>query len=603
MRIIQKFGGTSVVDEENVALKAIRAKGKEDENDVLVVVSARGKKTDELIKLAHEVNEKPNAREMDVLLATGEQESSSLIAMAVHAEGGKAISMTGQQLGIKTSDMHRAGRIRSIDTSRIVAEMNKGNIIIAAGFQGMNEHADVTTLGRGGSDTTAVALAVALDADKCEIYTDVKGVYTTDPRLVPHARRLDKISYDEMLELASAGAGVMHNRSIELAKKFNVPVVVRSSAPDHENDPGTLIGWESGSNVLGVCGVAVVRKEASVTVRGIPYSPAATATLFQKIADRNVVVDMIVQNVPHSGMTDISFSVAYKDLAMTVEAVDEALKEIGVGKCFADNRFFSKLSIVGDGMDAISSGEANRGIASTMFNAIAKCEDDEGDKLNIHMISTSDIKISVLIEDQEDGRYGRNALTEVHEAFQLGEESTNVEWSQLHSEDRIARNFSRGNARRLLQNMESFLVEDIHVDETQGCITLIDLADRPGCAAQVFERLRHTADVDMIVQGGGNDDLASLSFTVPADVSTQIAESLRSEGYHVLCTEKFAKITVSGSGLRSDTQVTAHVFSALSEAGTPIEMINTGEVSLSIGVALEHREAAERAIRRAFGIR
>ncbi|MDO4558422.1 MAG: aspartate kinase [Planctomycetia bacterium] len=607
MRIIQKFGGTSVVDEENVALKAIRAQGPVDHqgkggNEVLVVVSARGKKTDDLIKLAHEVNERPDPREMDVLLATGEQESSALIAMAIHAEGRRAVSLSASQLGIHSSEIHRAGRIRSIDTGRTQRELGDGKIVVAAGFQGINDNNDVTTLGRGGSDTTAVALAVALDADKCEIYTDVKGVYTTDPRLVPHARRLPKISYDEMLELASSGAGVMHNRSIELAKKFNVPLVVRSSAPDHENDPGTLIGWESGSTSRGICGVAVVRKEACVTIRGIPYSPEATATLFRKIADRNVVVDMIVQNVPHSGMVDISFSVAYRDLTATTEAAEEALREIGVGRCFADNQFFSKLSIVGDGMDAAVSGESSRGIASTMFSAIAGGREDDH-RLNIHAIATSDIRISVLIEDQEDGRYGRRALEMVHEAFALGEEPAITGVPVVQTEDRIATDFSRRNARRFLQNMESFLVEDIRVDRSQGCITLVDLEDRPGCAAEVFERLRTIANVDMIVQGGGNDELASLSFTVPSTTCARVADELKSKGYHVICEEQMAKIPVSGSGLRSDTHVTARVFAALAEAGTPIEMINTGEVSLSIGVSTEYCESAAAAIRHAFGIR
>ena len=607
MRIIQKFGGTSVVDEENVALKAIRAQGPVDENgcggnEVLLVVSARGRKTDDLIKLAHEVTDRPNPREMDVLLATGEQESSAMIAMAIQSEGRQAISLSGAQLGIRSSSLHRAGRIRSINTSRTQQELADGKIVVAAGFQGMNDQGDVTTLGRGGSDTTAVALAVALDADRCEVYTDVKGIYTTDPRLVPHARRLPKISYDEMLELASAGAGVMHSRSIELAKKFNVPLVVRSSAPDHENDPGTLIGWESGSSTQGICGVVVVRKEACVTIRGIPYSPSATATLFRHIADREVVVDMIVQSVPHSGVVDISFSVAHRDLAVTTEAAEEALREIGVGRCFADNRFYSKLSIVGDGMDPAVSGESSRGIASTVFHAIAGCEDEHGRNLNIHAIATSDIRVSVLIEDHEDGRLGRRALELVHEAFGLGDEP-GEEVIPVQIDERIATDFSRRNARRFLQNMESFLVEDIQVDRSQGCITLVDLVDQPGCAAEVFDRLRSRVNVDMIVQGGGADETASLSFSVPADECVKIADDLKSAGYQVLCEERFAKITISGSGLRSDTHVTARVFAALAEAGTPVEMINTGEVSLSIGVASEHCETAETAIRHAFGIR
>ena len=323
----QKFGGSSVADSQKIlaaARKAIRAQ--QQGNQVVVVVSAMGDNTDLLIDLARQITDQPPAREMDMLLSTGEQVSVALMAMAIHSLGHKAISLTGAQIGIVTDSTHTKARIQSISTERIRKALDAGNIVIAAGFQGIDESLDITTLGRGGSDTTAVALAAVLHADACEIYTDVDGVYTTDPRVVPEARQLRQISYDEMLELATAGAGVMHNRSIEFAKKFCVPVHVRSSFSDKN---GTMIVSEPEVAGLPVCGAAMIKNEARVTVLGVPDRPGAAITIFAKVTAKNIPMDMIAQNVAADGRADISFSVPRDELPHTIRAVEEAVKELG----------------------------------------------------------------------------------------------------------------------------------------------------------------------------------------------------------------------------------------------------------------------------------
>ncbi|MBL9122824.1 MAG: aspartate kinase, partial [Planctomycetaceae bacterium] len=320
--IVQKFGGTSVADSQKIlaaARKAIRAQLAG--NQVVLVVSAMGKNTDLLVDLAHQLNERPPAREMDMLLSTGEQVSVALMAMAIESLGHKAVSLTGAQIGIKTDSTHTKARIRSISTERMRRLLDEGYIVIAAGFQGIDEDFNITTLGRGGSDTTAVALAAVLGAAACEIYTDVDGVYTTDPRLLPAARMVKQVSYDEMLELASLGAGVMHSRAIEFGKKFSVPIHVRSSFTDK---PGSMIVAEPESAEQPVFGAALVKNEALVTLQGVPDRPGTSLTLFSKIAARAVAVDMIVQNVGAGGKADISFTVVRDDLPQTLDAVKEA---------------------------------------------------------------------------------------------------------------------------------------------------------------------------------------------------------------------------------------------------------------------------------------
>ncbi|MDA8744935.1 aspartate kinase, partial [Rubripirellula amarantea] len=325
--IVQKFGGTSVADVEKIkaaARKAIRAQHQG--HRVVMVVSAMGKNTDVLLELAGDIGDDMPAREMDMLLSTGEQVSVALVAMAIHSLGAKAISLTGGQIGMKTDNSFSKARIQSISTERIERLLDEGNIVVAAGFQGIDDDLNITTLGRGGSDTTAVALAAVLGADACEIYTDVDGVYTTDPRKLPEARRVEVVSYDEMLELASLGAGVMHSRSIEFAKKFGVPIHVRSSFSDTE---GTMIVAESESTTQPVSGAAMTADEARVTVLGVPDVPGKSQQIFSAIAKRKVAIDMVVQNIGQSGRADISFTVPKGELKATIAAIDSVIDKVG----------------------------------------------------------------------------------------------------------------------------------------------------------------------------------------------------------------------------------------------------------------------------------
>jgi len=456
--IVQKFGGTSVADSQKIlsaARKAIRAR--KEGHRVVMVVSAMGKNTDALISLAREITEEPPAREMDMLLSTGEQVSVALMAMAVHSLGHEAISMTGAQIGIVTDSTHTKARIKSISTDRLRGALDQNKIVIAAGFQGIDEAFNITTLGRGGSDTTAVALAAVLRADSCEIYTDVDGVYTTDPRMVPEARRVDRISYDEMLELASAGAGVMHNRSIEFAKKFSVPVHVRSSFSDQ---PGTMITDQTEAPGMPVCGAAKLKTEALLTVLGVPDRPGAAMTIFSRIADKHIPMDMIVQNVGAKGHADISFTVFRDDLPAALKAVETQHDDD-----------VSKISVVGAGM------ASQPGVAERMFRALA----EKG--INILMITTSEIKISVLVERQ----LAQEALRAVHEAFAL--EVPPAEPDGDGDGDAAKAGIATNNTAALvarLERMEELLIEDITLDASQARVTVVDLLDIPGLAAKVF---------------------------------------------------------------------------------------------------------------------
>src|SRR5438132_2465185 len=389
------------------ARRAIRAR--QTGNQVIVVVSARGDTTDELISLAREICDQPPAREMDMLLSTGEQISIALMAIAIQALGQPAISFTGAQIGIVTDSFHTKARIKNISTQRMRQALDEGKIVIVAGFQGIDEEYNITTLGRGGSDTTAVALAAVMKYDEstrngqvgCEIYTDVDGVYTTDPRLVPEARKIDMISYDEMLELASVGAGVMHSRSIEFAKKFHVPLQVRSSFSDVE---GTWIVPETEwmHNIM-VCGAAIVRDEARVNLRGVPDQPGVSHRVFSAMAEHNIVVDMIAQNVGSGGRAAIGFTVFKTDLPATLAVLRPLAAELQAQLRHEED--VSKVSIVGTGM------RKHAGVAERMFAALA------GEDINLKMITTGDIKISVLVNKAD----GVRALRAVHQAFGLHE--------------------------------------------------------------------------------------------------------------------------------------------------------------------------------------
>lgn len=568
--IVQKFGGTSVANPEKILKAARRAiRAQQEGNQVVMVVSAMGHSTDELIDLARQITDRPPAREMDMLLSTGEQVSVALVAMAIQSLGHKAVSMTGAQIGIKTDNTHGKARIKSIETARMRKVLDAGNIIIAAGFQGIDEDFNITTLGRGGSDTTAVALAAVLRADACEIYTDVDGVYTTDPRVVPEARRVSRISYDEMLELASLGAGVMHSRSIEFGKKFDVPIHVRSSFTDQ---PGTMIVAQPERPDQPVSGAAITKDEALITVEGVPDVPGTSLEIFSRIAAKNISVDMIVQNVGQSGKADISFTVPQLELEVTLEAVREAAKLVGAAGVVSDNSV-AKVSVVGLGM------ARQTGVAQKMFRALA----DAG--INIQMITTSEIKISVLVSRDES----QAALRIVHQAFELDKEPATkiVPISpQAPSSDAAAV------AERLQGiSMEGLTIDDISLDPSQARVTISGVPDAPGIAAKVFEEIAAAGIfVDMIVQShptaGGS---AVLSFTVPQKQLTQsvgvaerIAKSLGCKS--VTSSPIIAKLSVSGVGLRTHTGVAIRMFRALSEAGINLDLINTSEVRVNVVV-------------------
>ncbi len=399
--IVQKYGGSSVATIEkikNVAGNIVDYKKKG--YKVMAVVSALGDTTDELINLASKISKSPKERELDMLISTGEQVSSALLAMAVQELGYDAISFTGFQIGIITDGVFTKARIVKINSDRVKEQLNKGRIVIVAGFQGVNLNMEVTTLGRGGSDLTAVALAKSLDAHICEIYTDVEGVYTADPRIVDNARKISKISYDEMLELASLGAQVMQARSIEFAKKYGVRIHVRSSLSKNE---GTIIMEEvKAMEDIYVTGVAVDKNEAKVTICDVPDKPGIAARIFSKISEKNVNVDMIVQNVSRQGHTDVSFTVSKIDLPKTISISEKIAKDIGASVLVTDDKI-AKVSVVGVGM------KAHSGIAASMFRALAK------NRINIEMISTSEIKISCVIRL----KHADKAVKTLHKAFGL----------------------------------------------------------------------------------------------------------------------------------------------------------------------------------------
>jgi aspartate kinase len=583
--IVQKFGGTSVADSQKILAAARRAiRAQLEGHQVVVVVSAMGHTTDQLVELAGQITDKPPAREMDMLLSTGEQVSVALMAMAIHSLGHKAISMTGGQLGIVTDSTHTKARIRSICGDRIRQMLDEGNIVIAAGFQGVDDGLNITTLGRGGSDTTAVALAAALRADACEIHTDVDGVYTTDPRLVPEARKTARISYDEMLELASAGAAVMHNRSIEFAKKFSVPVHVRSSFSD---TPGTMIAALPESAGQPVCGAALMKNEARLTVLGVPDRPGAAMTVFSKVAARSVAMDMIVQNVGAAGQADISFTVPRDDLPAAVTAVEDAVKQLGAeGVSYDDN--VAKVSVVGLGMAAQS------GVANKMFLALA----EKG--INIQMISTSEIKISVLVERD----LAQEALRTVHEAFQLDAEPPAAAPS-AEQPSAAAGNHSAEIVARL-ERMEDMIIEDIALDQLQSRVTMVDLPDMPGLAAQVFDEIAEAGIfVDMIVQSIGRNGHANISFTVRREaldksvrVAADLAELLGCPP--PTSSPKVAKLSVFGTGIRSHTGVASRMFRCLAEAGINVDIISTSEVRINVIVDAAQGQQALAALEKEF---
>jgi len=645
--VVQKFGGSSVATAERIMAAARRAiRAKKAGNQVIIVVSARGDTTDELISLAKEISEHPPAREMDMLLATGEQISIALMAMAIQSLGEPAISFTGAQIGIVTDSFHTKARIKNISTQRLRDAVNEGKIVIVAGFQGVDENYNITTLGRGGSDTTAVALAAVMKLDLnlnpssqgssvttppsppsqggeaacfpsqgetvcsppceggagggevgCEIYTDVDGIFSTDPRIVPDARKMDAISYDEMLELASVGAGVMHSRSIEFAKKFDVPLQVRSSLSDVE---GTWIVPEADwMREVVVCGAAIVRDEARVSLEGVPDEPGISHRIFSAIAEQNIAVDMIAQNVGSGGRASIGFTVLRNELPNTLAVLVPLAASLGAR--IEHEEEVSKVSIVGTGM------RTHTGVAERMFAALSAAG------VNMKMITTGDIKISVLVNKAD----GVRALRAVHEAFGLEKPRPGaglpgaVSPSSFQSRtpavlDDIA---GRGLASitQKLSSMEEIVVSDVLLATDQGRITIFNLPDQPGNCSRVFQAVAAGGIVvDMIVQNLAGPGRAQLSFSVPREDLERALQLTRAvtmaidPGIQLVADPDIAKLFVLGVGMRTHTGVARRMFGALAERGINISMINTSEVRVSVVVSRGRGEEALAALKAAF---
>ncbi|MGB5202059.1 MAG: aspartate kinase [Sedimenticolaceae bacterium] len=404
--IVQKYGGTSVGSIERIQHVAARVKRQRERgDDVVVVVSAMAGETNRLIALASEISNDPSPREMDVLVSTGEQVTIALLCLALQEIGCDARSYTGAQVHILTDSAHSKARIKDIDHARVCADIRSGRVVVVAGFQGVDEHGDITTLGRGGSDTTAVAMAAALDADECQIFTDVDGVYTTDPRVEPKARKLDRITFEEMLEMASLGSKVLQIRSVEFAGKYNVPLRVLSSFED--GGEGTLITLEEDNvEAAKIAGIAFNRDEAKLTIRGVPDQPGVAYKIVGPVGEANIEVDMIVQNIAKDGSTDFTFTVNRSDYNRALDILNETANELGAREVVGDERIV-KISLVGVGM------RSHAGIASKMFATLSQ----EG--INIQMISTSEIKISVVVDE----KYLELGVRALHEAFDLAEES------------------------------------------------------------------------------------------------------------------------------------------------------------------------------------
>ncbi|MBL6713699.1 MAG: aspartate kinase [Pirellulales bacterium] len=585
--VVQKFGGTSVADPSKILAAARKAVARHQAGDqVVMVVSAMGKQTDALVRLAEEITDRPSAREMDMLLSTGEQVTVALMAMAAHSLGVEAVSLAGAQIGIRTDSSHTRARIRSISTDTIRGHLDRGAIVIAAGFQGIDQHGNITTLGRGGSDTTAVALAAVLDADLCEIYTDVDGIYTTDPRILPAASRLPTIAYDEMLEMASLGAGVMHARSIEFAKKFGVKVLVRSSFQD---GPGTLIAPATMAAGRTVSGVALARNESRLTIEGVPDEPGSSHRVVSGLTSAGIAVDMIVQNLAQDGRADISCTVASSDVQQALEVARRVAGEIGAAGVSCQEGL-AKVSAVGMGM------ESEQGVAGKMFASLA------AKQINVQMITTSEIKISALVERADADR----AVQAVHTTFGLELAATGSD-SDLDTATLERTPVSPLEVVQRLEGMEDLAIEDCQLDESQALVTFVDLPDTPGVAAEVFEEIGKAGLlVDMIVQSEPRNGKAELSFTVASENRELAATTARTiaeaRGARVADIPHVAKLSITGVGIRSHSAIAESLFQPLAEAGINIDLVSTSEVRLNVVVASEQGEEAIAILRQALGL-
>lgn len=592
--IVQKFGGSSVADARRIMAAAQRAvDAKRAGNQVVMVISARGDKTDELIDLARQIGDHPAPREMDMLLATGEQESVALVAMAIQALGEPSISLTGYQIGILTDSTYTKARIQRIQTDRMRRLLDEGNIVVAAGFQGIDSDFNITTLGRGGSDTTATALAAVLQADVCEIYTDVDGIYTTDPRLIKSARKMNRIAYDEMLELTSLGGGKMHSRSIEFAKKYRVPLLVR---PAYSMGEGTLIAPYEDDIVPMVTGVALVKSEAIVNLRNLPDRPGVLAALFGKMADRKIPIDMVIQDVAAGAVAEVSFTVPQDDLADALTAAQEAVKLLGAGEVHHGTNV-AKVSVVGAGM------RTHTGVAAQMFQSLSDAS------VNIQMITTSEIKISVLVNrDQKEA-----ALAAVHEGFALHQErGTTPSVGYRHgaaARPHVSRDELERDVVSRLASMEDIVVSEVQLDVQQSRVTVRHVSDQPGVAAEVFAAVAEGGVmVDLIVQNISHGQHADLSFTVPRGDLERCLLLLRElierwPGAELSFEKEIAMLSVMGIGLRSHTGVGERMFRALADAGVNVQMVNTSEIRISVVVGPNDSSKANEALLTTFGLK
>ncbi|MEI6379930.1 MAG: aspartate kinase [Cyanobacteriota bacterium ELA615] len=571
MLIVQKFGGTSVGTVERikaVAQRVIQSKGQN--NQVVVVVSAMGKSTDKLVNLAQQITDQPPKREMDMLLATGEQVSIALLSMALDALGQGAVSLTGAQVGIKTEAEHGRARILEINTDKIRQHLQQNKVVVVAGFQGVTSQEEITTLGRGGSDTSAVALAAALGADLCEIYTDVPGILTTDPRLVEEATLLSEITSDEMLELASLGAKVLHPRAVEIARNYGIPLVVRSSWSE---DPGTkVISSPVGTRSLigleitkAVDAVELETDQTKLALLHIPDSPGVAAKLFRALADQQVNVDLIIQSIHEGNTNDIGFTVNKQSLpkALSVDQVfgSEILIEEDV----------AKISISGAGMIG------RPGIAAKMFQTLANSN------INIEMISTSEIKVSCLIKSRD----GQLALENLMNAF------------EIYSNREITIPYSR----------ELPAVRGVALDDNQSKIAVKNVPNRPGTSAQIFALLAaKNISVDMIIQSQRSGLVAGevtkdIAFTVAQEDGENAALTLKETGFsEVIVDPNIAKVSIVGTGMVERPGVAADFFASLAQENINIQMIATSEIKVSCVVDKDHGAKALKAAHKAFNL-
>ncbi len=586
--IVQKYGGSSVGSVERIKAVSKRiGQTAQKGNQVVVVVSAMGKTTDGLVKLAQEISSKPCRREMDMLLSTGEQVSIALLSMALQELEQPAISLTGAQVGIVTEAQHSKARILEIKTERIERHLQQGKVVVVAGFQGITnfEELEITTLGRGGSDTSAVALAAALKADVCEIYTDVPGILTTDPRIVPEAKLMDEITCDEMLELASLGAKVLHPRAVEIARNYGMPLVVRSSWTE---DPGTKVisPPNQGRSLLGleiskaVDGVQFDTDQAKISLLKVPDRPGIAARLFGEIARQSVDVDLIIQSIHEGNTNDIAFTVA-KGMMPKAEAVAAAVAPALCNSGEADiltEKKSAKIEIAGAGMIG------RPGIAAKMFDLLAKA------KVNLQMISTSEVKVSCIIAQEDCDR----AIAALCQGFEIDSSAVNLSQQKQH-------------------NSKSVPVRGVALDQNQAQLAILYVPDRPGMAAQIFSTLaQENISVDMIIQsqrcriveGIPMRDIACTVAQADAQLAQEAIARLAPEiGFkEVLIDTDIAKVSIVGAGMVGQPGVAARFFKALANEGINIYMITTSEIKVSCVVAQEQGIKALKAVHQAFAL-